>query len=66
MKFSKRLKEILIWQGITQTKFAKMIDVEKSNVTNWIKGKSAPNLELFYKICLVLRESANYLLGLED
>lgn len=66
MKFSKRLKETLMWKGITQTEFANMLGIEKSNITNWIKGKSAPNLELFYRICLILKEDSNYLLGITD
>ena len=66
MNFSKRLKETLKWKEMSQTKFAKLLGIEKSNITNWIKGKSAPNLELFYRICLILNESADYLLGIDN
>ena len=65
-KFSKRLKEILLCKEISQVKFAKMINVKKSSVSQWISGRCSPNLELFFRICLVLNESADYLLGLED
>lgn len=66
MNFGKRLQEILIWKGITQTKFAEMIGVKKTSVTDWIKNRSCPNLKLFVKICVVLDETPNYFLDFRD
>ena len=66
MEFGERLKETLTWKGITQTEFAKIINVKKCSVTDWIKGRSAPNLELFCRICLALNETPNYFLGFDD
>lgn len=64
MEFSKRLKEELIWKGITQKKLAEMLNIERTNISNWISGRNLPSLEIFYRVCLILEESADYLLGL--
>lgn len=66
MEFSKRLKDTLMWQGITQEELAKMLNVNRTSISQWISGRCYPKLELFYRICLVLRETPNYMLGFED
>lgn len=67
MKFSERLKETLKEQGLQQKKLAEMLGIKnKSSISNWLRSDCYPNLELFYRICLILDESADYLLGLED
>ena len=64
--FGKRLYNVLIWKGITQTKFAKLINVNKTAVTQWIQGKTYPKLEKFCKICKILNITPNYFLGYES
>lgn len=66
MNFGKRLKEVLIWKGISQTEFSKMIGLRKSNITNWIHNRSYPNLKLFVKICILLDETPNYFLDFHE
>ena len=65
-EFNKRLKDALIWKGITQTKLAEILGIHKTAVSEWIKGKTFPTLEKFYKICLILDETPNYFLGFKD
>lgn len=65
MKFSENLKNELKWQGITQVELAKALGVSKNNITEWLKGRCCPTLKVFYKLCYVLRVSADELLGIE-
>lgn len=65
MNFGENLKNELKWQGITQVELAKSLNLQKSNINNWIKGRSCPNLKQFYQLCYVLRVSADELLGIE-
>lgn len=66
MEFGERLKETLTWKGISQTELAKMLNIRKSAVTNWIKGYNEPTLKMFVKICILLDETPNYFLGFDD
>lgn len=66
MKFNKRLEETLMWKGITQKEFAEMLGIGRTTVCMWIQGTNKPNLEMFYRICIILKESADYMLGLEN
>lgn len=52
--FPKRLLETLNEKGITQTEFAKMMDVSKTTVSYWISGKRDPETDTFFKILEVL------------
>lgn len=42
-----------------------MLGISESNITNWKKGQGLPSVEILYKLCTVLNESADYLLGLD-
>ena len=66
MLFSKRIREALQQCEYTQKELAEMLNIRESNITNWKKGENCPSLEVLYKLCLLLDESADYLLGLED
>ena len=66
MKFAERLRETLSAKGIEQQVFAKMIGFAQPTVSGWCSGKHEPSLEILFKICTVLGESSDYLLGLSD
>lgn len=66
MKFTKRFNEALKNAGITQAELANYLGVSRQLITEFKKGRGFPSLEIFYKICLYLDESADYLLGLDD
>ena len=63
--FNERIIESIKSNGYTQKELADMLNISQSNITNWKNGDSYPNLELFFKICVLLDESADYLLGLD-
>ena len=66
MKFSKRISEAIKQSGKTQKQIATFLNIKEGNITNWKKNENFPSLEIFYKLCIYLDCSADYLLGLED
>ena len=66
MDFQQRIVEVLKNSEYSQTKIAQILNIDQSNISNWKKGLYFPSLDIFYKLCLILDESADYLLGLKD
>lgn len=66
MDFGKRIAEVITAKGVTQKEIAKKLQISEGNISNWKKGKNLPSIETLYKLCVLLEESADYLLGLED
>lgn len=66
MKFSERLNEVLKTSKYSQKELAKMLNISEGNISNWKKGLNLPSVELLYKLCKLLGESSDYLLGLSD
>lgn len=66
MQFSSRISEVISSSGYTQKQIAKFLGISEGNITNWKKGENLPSVDILYKLCILLHESADYLLGLED
>ena len=66
MEFVDILKEIMVDNGLNQTKLAKLIGVKQSQISEWLKGKSKPGYDSLKAICMGLGIPANYLLGIEE
>ncbi|MBQ3505377.1 MAG: helix-turn-helix transcriptional regulator [Clostridia bacterium] len=66
MKFQQRLIEELKASKYTQKEIANELGITESNLTNWKKGENVPSLETFYRLCILLEVSADYLLGIAD
>ena len=66
MKFSERLTEALKQSKLSQKELARKLEISESNITNWKNGDNLPSVEILYKLCILLEESADYLLGLTD
>lgn len=62
MNFGERLKEYITWQGIKQTELAKMLNVKKSTVSEWIHGRAYPDVRKLIKLCIILDCTPNDLL----
>lgn len=48
------LEQRIAESGYTQKEIAEKLGVSKSSVTNWIKGKNSPDVELVVPICKLL------------
>ena len=66
MLFQERITEAIKASGLTQKQIAKELHISEGNITNWKKGENYPSIEILFKLCILLNESADYLLGLED
>lgn len=66
MKFKERICEAIKDSGLKQKEIAKLLHIREGNITNWKKGENLPSLDMFYKLCILLGESADYLLGITD
>lgn len=66
MLFTERFKEAVKTCGLTQRELAEKLNIKESNISNWKKGKYFPSIDVLYKLCIVMGESADYLLGITD
>lgn len=65
-QFSKRLKELLEVEKISQKDFAKKVGVSPSCVTFWLKAERQPTAENLYTVSKAFDVSVDYLLGLKE
>ena len=65
-EFAKRLTILQREKMLTQREMANKSGVKKSNITNWMCGKSMPNSENLIKLCKYFDVSADWLLGLSN
>ena len=66
MKFSERIAEAIKSSGLSQKEIAEKLNISESNITNWKNDENLPSVEVFFNLCKLLNESADYLLGLDD
>lgn len=64
--FKEILKEFLQENNFTQSKFAEIIGVKQSQVSEWLKGKAKPSYDLLKQMSVALNISADYWLGITD
>ncbi len=57
---------IIETNGLNQSSFASMINVNQSQVSDWITGKSKPSYDSLKDICRVFNVSGDFLLGLDE
>lgn len=50
MNFKENLKNLLKERNITQAELSRKLNVDRSSITNYIKGNREPNLEQLEKI----------------
>lgn len=63
-EFSKRLKELRIERGLTQTQLAEAVGVTFATISKWERCQRQPTLENIKSLCIYLKVSADYLIGL--
>lgn len=65
-KFEDILQEFLTLKNLTQTAFAKAINVKQSQVSEWLKGKAKPGYDILKRMAIAFNVSADYFLGIKD
>ena len=66
IEFKEILKVFLKEHDLTQTKFAGIVGVKQSQVSEWLKGKAKPGYDTLKRISLAFNISADYFLGIKD
>ena len=66
VEFREILKEFLKENDLTQTKFAGIVGVKQSQVSEWLKGKAKPGYDIIKQMTISLGVSADFWLGLKD
>ena len=65
-EFRDILSSYLKENNLTQTKFADIVGVKQSQVSEWLKGKAKPAYDLLRQIVINTDTNANFWLGLTD
>lgn len=52
-------------KNLSQKKFAELLGVTQTAVTNWVKGKNSPDIELIAKMCQVFNVKFSELINFE-
>lgn len=61
----RRIKQLRVSRGMTQTELAKVMTVTRSSVNAWEMGISVPTAAKLVELSLFFHVSTDYLLGLE-
>ena len=62
----KRLIEEIDASGMSYAKIAKMVGVNRTNISQYKNTKKLPTVETLARICEVIGADANYILGISD
>ncbi|MCI8346568.1 MAG: helix-turn-helix transcriptional regulator [Bacilli bacterium] len=62
----KRIKEVRVREGLTQTEFGKILHIEKSAISHYENSERNIPLDIIVKISEYFNVDANYLLGLNN
>ena len=65
-EFRQILKEFLAENNLSQSAFAKKIDVKPSQVSEWLKGKAKPGYDTLKQMSVAFGISADYFLGISE
>ena len=66
MDVAETILNIINDNNLTQQTFAKRINVNQSQISDWTSGKSKPSFDAIKDICLAFNLSADYVIGLKD
>ncbi len=64
LEFKEILKDFLKENDLTQTRFAAIVGVKQSQVSEWLKGKAKPGYDILKMMAKAFSVSADYFLGL--
>lgn len=64
MNYTEIIKEIMIEKELNQEKFAKIIGVNQTTVSQWLLGKKKPSYDNIVAICKNFDTTPNELFGI--
>lgn len=65
-KFSKRLKELRLENGLTQQRIASLLNIKQQSYIRYEYGTGEPSLNTLIKIAEIFGVTTDYLLGVSD
>lgn len=65
-KFSERLIDKMIEKEIKQKELSAALGTTQQTISRWIKGINEPNLTDLIRICILLEEDPNFMLGFDE
>lgn len=66
IEFKDILKNFLKENALTQTKFAYIVGIKQSQVSEWLNGKAKPGYDILKQMSASFCISADFWLGLTD
>lgn len=60
------MKNFLKENDLTQTKFASIVGIKQSQVSEWLKGKAKPGYDILKQMSKAFGVSADFWLGLTN
>lgn len=66
LEFSEILRAFLKENDLTQTKFAGIVGIKQSQVSEWLKGKAKPGYDILKQMSKAFGIPADFWLGLTD
>ncbi len=65
-KFSQRLKELRLENGMTQQQVADLLNIKQQSYIRYEYGTGEPSINTLIKLTQIFNVSADYLLGISD
>ena len=65
-KFTQRLKELRLENGMTQQQIASLLNIRQQSYTRYEYGTGEPSLQTLIKLADIFAVSTDYLLGISD
>jgi transcriptional regulator with XRE-family HTH domain len=65
-EFKEILADFLLENRLSQTAFAKRIEIKQGQVSEWLRGKAKPGYDILKKIAVAFGVPADYLLGISE
>ena len=65
-EFKEIFRQLMIENNLNQQQMADILGIRQSQVSNLLNGKSNPQYYTIRQICIRLKVSADFVLGLED
>ena len=66
MPYIELIKQIMHDYNLSQLKFASIIGVNQTTVSQWLLGRKKPTYDCIYSICVNFNVSPNLFFGLEN
>lgn len=64
--FSNRLKELMKDKNINSVQLAKLTNIPRASIANWLVCRRSPQIDALYKLADFFAVSIDYLLGRQD